>query len=187
MKIGQQDRRGTPLTQNAISPPTPRAALLDIRRRTGLSQDRIAALLGVTPRAVYLWLNGAVPSPVDEQRILQRAKTIRWIDCGTPARTRAALMSWSPPDHLSLFDRIASGALVLSEDVLSQESAGLSRTDRRADRHGTRPRPALDPAERAARKPPPLAAALSDQPEPVAERPGRGRLARPVRRTKPGG
>jgi len=84
-------RGGVPrLRHDTICDGTDFAALI---AETGMSYQHVAAALGITSRMLESWLYGHTPTP------LIAILAVKYLACGTPARTRGAddARSFSPP------------------------------------------------------------------------------------------
>ena len=69
------------------------AAVLEVRRRTGLTWDQLADMFEVSRRSVHHWANGQVVSAVHEHAIRQTLLVVRHLDQGTSAATRDLLLT----------------------------------------------------------------------------------------------
>lgn len=84
------------------------SAVLEIRRRSGLTFDELADLFNVSRRAVHHWANGKVVSSANEQAIRQVLDAIRLLDRGDAAANRVRLLS-AEAGAPSLFVRLKAG------------------------------------------------------------------------------
>ena len=147
-------------------------AVLEIRRRSGLTWESLSDLFNVTHRTIHRWANGRAPSTRHEMDIRRTLDAVRHLDEGNQRATRDRLMTTydgtSPFDMLA--DRRYAGVLQLKAGAASIVSS-LHRTalseDEWARRRPTRPDRLLD--------------AIQDRPEiPAAE----ARIVRPARKNK---
>ena len=147
-------------------------AVLEIRRRSGLTWELLSEIFNVSRRTVYQWASGKSPSAQHESAIRRTLDAIRHVDEGSRQATRDRLMMVT--HGLSLFDLLAEGRFV---DVLRQPEGAASMA---ADRHRT----TLSEDELARYRPPPavlLLDAIQDRPDiPVT----RARIVHPMGRKK---
>jgi DNA-binding transcriptional regulator YiaG len=145
------------------------AAILELRKRSGLTWDQIARLFGVARRSVHFWASGEALKPGNEERLNRMLAVIRHIDRGSAKATRTALMS-QQEDGMIPFDLLAQAKY---EDVKERLGVG-------AGHH----RPILPPlsaepmADRNPLAPDVLVSALQDT---VHREVGISRVARTVR------
>jgi len=145
------------------------AAILELRKRSGLTWDQIARLFGVARRSVHFWASGETLKPGNEERLTRMLAVIRHVDRGSAKATRTALMS-QQEDGMIPFDLLAQEKY---EEVKERLGVG-------AGYH----RPILPPLSaesKAARNPlapDVLVSALQDT---VHHEVGRSRVARTVR------
>jgi transcriptional regulator with XRE-family HTH domain len=83
------------------------SAILEIRRRSGLTWDELAKLFEVSRRSVHHWASGKPVSASHHRQIWRMLTAIRHVDQGEAARTRDFLLAAdasgnSPLDLLSL-------------------------------------------------------------------------------------
>ncbi len=149
-------------------------ALLELRRRSGLTWELLSELFSVSRRTVHHWANSKAPSAEHELEIRRTLDAIRHIDEGNQRATRDRLLTAT--NGLSPFDLLISRRYA---DVL-RLPAGAAPAD------AGRRRATVSEEERARRRPAPpelLLDAIQDRPTiPV----GKARIVRPARRkTKP--
>ncbi len=118
-------------------------AILELRRRSGLTWELLSELFDVSRRTVHHWANGRAPSAQHEQEIRRTLDAVRCLDEGDQRATRDRLLT--AVNGLSLFDLLAERRYA---DVQGQ-TAGLASTN--ADRRHT----ALSEDEQAKRRPTP--------------------------------
>lgn len=129
----------------AVPPPNPaRAAIGDIKALSGLTQEEIAPLVGVSRRSLQAWLAGHPISARNEQRLRNLRETITALRLPTPRETRERLLQRRHGD-ISLYDMLAEGrdaaarALGLTETPTSPAAAApqaqplLAQLDRHED------------------------------------------------------
>jgi hypothetical protein len=123
--------------------PVSSKAILEVRRLSGLTWDQLARIFAVDRRSLHFWASGKPLSPANEERLQRLLVTIRRIDRGAAAATRALL-----------FTPLVDGAIPY--DLLCAE-----QFDRLmvlvGGRLGTPTAPELSSRARAARKPRPPA------------------------------
>ncbi|MCB1821917.1 MAG: XRE family transcriptional regulator [Candidatus Competibacteraceae bacterium] len=127
---------------NPVMPP-PSAAIIELRRRSGLTWEQLARLLGVAPRSVHFWASGKPLNAAHEERLGRVLAVIRQIDQGQARATRAALMT-AASDGVMPFD-------LLLTDRFAEVTERLGASPPRP----MPPRPPLAAHARAARRPPP--------------------------------
>ncbi len=145
-------------------------ALLELRRRSGLTWDLLSRLFSASRRTVHHWANGKAPSAQHELEIRRALDAVRHLDEGNQRATRDRLMT--VVNGLSPLDLLAGGHYT---EGLRQSAAPAETGHRRA---------ALSEEEWAKRRPPPpalLLDAIQDRPAlPV----GKARITRPAGRKK---
>ena len=145
-------------------------AVLELRRRSGLTWELVSEIFNVSRRTVLHWANGKAPSARREREIRRTLDAIRHIDEGDRRATRDRLRTTA--NGLSLFDLLAERHY---SDVLSQTPGTASKNA--AHRHAS-----LSQDEWAKRRPTPpalLLDSIGDRPEmPV----GKVRIARPAKK-----
>lgn len=127
---------------NPATPP-PSAAIIELRRRSGLTWEQLARLFGVAPRSVHFWASGKPLNAAHEERLGRVLAVIRQIDQGQARATRAALMT-AASDGVMPFD-------LLLTDQFAEVTERLGASSPRP----MPPRPPLAAHARAARRPPP--------------------------------
>ena len=177
--VGPQQVRRTDMTSSgpitaACIPvgQTTAEAVLELRRRSGLTWDLLSELFNVSRRTVHHWANGKAPTAQHEREIRWTLDAVRHLDEGDRRATRDRLLKVA--NGQTLFDLLATRCYA---DVLRQ-TAGAATTNfvhRQA---------VLSEHEWARRRPPPpalLLDAIGDRPEmPV----GKTRIASPSRKKK---
>ena len=71
---------------------TPRRAVSELRRISGLTWEQLAQLFSVSRRSVHFWASGKSPSAENEQRLMQVLDVVRRADRGDARRNRRALL-----------------------------------------------------------------------------------------------
>lgn len=130
-------------------------AVLEIRRRSGLTWDELADLFDVSRRSVHHWANGKPITAEHDQHIRRTLTVIRQIDQGESRRTRDILLA-SGADGILTFDLLKNGEF---EDVVARGGPAPTRV--------APPLTELSPEARHARhapRPAELVAALNDRP-----------------------
>jgi hypothetical protein len=111
-------------------------AVLEIRRRSGLTWEQLGALFGVDRRSVHLWASGRPMSARNAEHLNRILAVLRRADRGTPSATKAWLHSPTPRGLLPLdllresrFDEIPTpgGAEVVSRPAPLSDAARRAR------------------------------------------------------------
>ena len=146
-------------------------AVLEIRRRSGLTWEELADLFGVSRRTMHSWANGEHPAAENDQRVRKMLAAVRHLDCGEASQTRARLLDVDARGS-RVFDRLKKGAFA---EVMVLPAGSLAQSRKRTP---------LSQAERDGRRPPApalLLDALQDAPPAL---PGKVRIGRAVREPK---
>lgn len=122
---------------------TPSRAIVELRRRSGLTWEQLARLFGVAPRSVHFWASGKPLNAAHEERLGRVLAVIRQIDQGQARATRVALMT-AASDGVMPFD-------LLMTDRFAEVTERLGASPPQP----MPPRPPLAEGARAARRPPP--------------------------------
>ena len=165
---GPANATGAPVRQTTAE------AVLEIRRRSGLTWESLSEVFNVSRRTVHHWANGRAPSTSHELDIRRTLDAVRHIDEGNQRATRDRLLATF--HGTSLFEMLADRRYA---DVL-QQKAGPALTV------SGRQRAALSDDEWARRRPTRpdrLLESIQDRPEIPATA---ARIVRPARRKKPG-
>ena len=105
------------------------AAVLEIRRRSGLTWEQLATMFGVDRRSVHLWAAGRPMSAPNAERLNRVLVAIRRLDQGSPSATRAWLHTPAAQGSLPL-DLLREGRFeeipVSTSRVISPRPAPLS-------------------------------------------------------------
>lgn len=166
--------RPNPMTMGGLPTETEKAShageLAELRRRSGLTWEQIAEVMGVGPRTVYFWMAGRPMRPVHEAKFQRVLQIVRRVDRGSSEATRALLLDSSQGPML--IDLLAGGAF--PEAMIRATGFPIPVA---------RPRPEpLSEEARESRRPLPLAIQLHLEDASV-ERVDRGK-ARPAKTTK---
>ena len=146
-------------------------AVLEIRRRSGLTWEELGELFEVSRRSLHHWASGKPASAEHERKIRRMLASIRWLDQGDQAATRARLLAVDEHLGVSVFDLWKQGRF---------EDAGTQPAGNRPLEH--RPVP-FSRAARDARRPPAPALILeADQDRPDV--PAKARIVPAVRTPK---
>ena len=149
-------------------------AIMEIRRRSGLTWQELGELFNVSRRSIHHWANGKPVSAGNDQTIRRMLAAIRHLDRGSQRDTRALLLSVDQATGVSPLDLLQDGRF----DDATAHVPG----DRTPKPH----RVPLSPAARDARRPPAptlLLGAEQDRPD----IPARARTVRPRRTPRPSG
>ena len=146
-------------------------AIMEIRRRSGLTWEELGNLFNVTRRSVHHWASGKSVSARSEQTIRRILAAIRRLDRGSQTATRARLLAVDGNLGVSAFELLKQGRSI----------SGMAwADDGRAP--ARRPLP-LSPAAMDARRPPAPALLLeAEQDRPDV--PASARVVRAVRAPK---
>jgi hypothetical protein len=147
-------------------------AVLEIRRRSGLTWEELSDLFDVSRRSVHHWASGKVVSAKHERIIRQMLTAIRHLDRRNAAGTRAVLLTT---------DALGVSALDLLK--LGHYEEAMSRAETRTT--SERPRMPLSRAAQDARRPPAPGLLLGSDQE-RADIPAKARVARAARVPKVG-
>ena len=79
-------------------------AVMEIRRRSGLTWEVLSDLFNVSRRSVHHWANGKPVAAARERILRKMLAAIRHIDQGNQADTRAVLLAINPSKGASTFD-----------------------------------------------------------------------------------
>ena len=71
---------------------TSSAAILELRRVSGLTWDQLARLFGTTRRSLHFWATGKPLTPAHEERLHRLLATIRRLDRGSAHANRTLLL-----------------------------------------------------------------------------------------------
>jgi len=148
---------------------TPSRAIVELRRRSGLTWEQLARLFGVAPRSVHFWASGKPLNAAHEERLGRVLAIIRQIDQGQARATRAALMTASS-DGVIPFD-------LLMTDRFAEVTGRLGASPPRP----IPPRPPLAEHARAARRPPPPNEQVGALHDTVHREIGQSRMARTIK------
>ena len=85
------------------------AAIMEIRRRSGLTWEELGDLFEVSRRSVHHWANGKRVSSRHDQSIRRMLAAIRHLDKGEQHRTRALLLTVDQATGISTFDLLRDG------------------------------------------------------------------------------
>ena len=70
----------------------PSAAILELRRVSGLTWDQLARLFGITRRSLHFWASGKPLTPAHEERLHRLLATVRRLDRGSAHENRTLLL-----------------------------------------------------------------------------------------------
>ena len=117
-------------------------AVLEMRRRSGLTWEELGDLFKVSRRSLHHWASGKAPSVEHERKIRRMLAGIRRLDQGDQVATRARLLAVDESRGVSVFE-------LLKQDSLDDGEA-LAAGARSPDHHAI----PLSAAARDARRPP---------------------------------
>jgi DNA-binding transcriptional regulator YiaG len=75
------------------APQSSSAALMELRRVSGLTWDQLARLFGVTRRSLHFWVSGKPLNPANEERLHKLLATVRMLNRGSARENRSLLLS----------------------------------------------------------------------------------------------
>ena len=84
-------------------------AILEIRRRSGLTWEELGQLFDVSRRSVHHWASGKAVSAKRDQAIRRALSAIRHLDQGSQAQTRALLLTLDDAMGVSPLDLLKEG------------------------------------------------------------------------------
>ena len=131
-------------------------AILEIRRRSGLTWQELGDLFDVSRRSVHHWANGKPVSAGNDRTIRRMLAAIRHLDRGNQLDTRALLLAVDPATGISALDLLQAGRF---DDATARVSGAGAPALNRVP---------LSPAVQDARRPPApalLLGAEQDRPE----------------------
>jgi DNA-binding transcriptional regulator YiaG len=96
------------------------SAILEIRRRSGLTWDELSDLFEVSRRSVHHWASGKVVSAKNDSHVWRVLAVIRLLDKGEAKKTRALLLA-SQDGKPSAFELLQSGRY----EEIAQWAAGV--------------------------------------------------------------
>lgn len=149
-------------------------AILEIRRRSGLTWQELGELFNVSRRSIHHWANGKPVSAGNDRTIRRMLAAVRHLDRGGQRDTRALLLAVDQAAGFSLFDFLQAGQF---DDAMAGVPGNQTS--------GPHTVP-LSPAARDARRPPAPALLLgAEQDRP--DIPARARIVRPKRTSRASG
>lgn len=154
-----------------VHPETTGEAILEIRRRSGLTWEELGDLFDVSRRSIHHWASGKVVSAKNDQLIRRTLTVIRQLDRGEAARTRAALLTTND-EGFAILDFLKAGSL---EEAIASCEVGNAPAEQR--------RIPLSQAARDLRRQP-APAMLLEANEERPEVPAQARKARALRMPK---
>jgi len=83
--------------------------VLEIRRRSGLTWEQLGRLFGVSRRSVHHWASGKAVTPEHERMIRRMLASIRRLDRGSQAATRARLLALDKRSGVTVLDLLKEG------------------------------------------------------------------------------
>lgn len=93
-----------------VSTETTATAIMEIRRRSGLTWEELGDLFDVSRRSVHHWANGKPVSARHDQTIQRMLAAIRYLDQGGQVGTRSLLLAVDQAMGTSAFDLLKSGS-----------------------------------------------------------------------------
>jgi DNA-binding transcriptional regulator YiaG len=102
----------------------PSTAIVELRRRSGLTWEQLSRLFGVARRSVHFWSSGKPMNAANEERLGRLLAVVRYIDRGSARATRTAIVT-ALPDGVIPFDLLLKDAF---DDVIERLGAGPGST-----------------------------------------------------------
>ena len=146
-------------------------AIMEIRRRSGLTWQELAELFEVSRRSAHHWANGNPVSAGRERTIRRMLAAIRHLDRGSQVDTRALLLAVDQATGVSTLDLLKTGRF---DDATARVAGGRAPVPHRV--------PLLSDVQDARRPPAPALLLGAEQDRPDV--PARARTARPKRTPK---
>jgi hypothetical protein len=146
---------------------TTAAAVLEIRRRSGLTWEELSDLFDVSRRSVHHWASGKIVSAKHQRNIRQMLTAIRHLDRGNVAGTRVMLLT-TDSYGVSPLDLLKTG---FYEEAMARVEPRTFAEQRRLP---------LSQAAQDARRPPAPGLLLGADQEPI-DIPSKARVARVAR------
>ena len=103
-------------------------AILEIRRRSGLTWEELGELFDVSRRSVHHWASGKAVSAKRDQAIRRALSVIRHIDQGSQAQTRAFLLTVDDEMGVSPRDLLKEGRF---DDAIAGTAGVRTQEERR--------------------------------------------------------
>lgn len=153
---------------------TPRRAVSELRRVSGLTWEQVAQLFRVSRRSVHFWASGKPPSAENEQRLMQILDVVRRADCGDAQRNRRSLLRVNIGGQ-SAYELLQSGQIEEARTLLGRGSGRRVPTQ-----------VPLSAQAKAARRPLPPESLAQAKHDTVHREPGRTRSVRTVRNKQRG-
>lgn len=141
-------------------------AIMEIRRRSGLTWQELGQLFDVSRRSIHHWANGKPVSAGNDQTIRRMLAAIRLLDQGSQRDTRALLLSVDLATGVSPLDLLRAGRF---DDATARVPSGRTPEPHRVP---------LSPAARTAHRPPAPALLLGAAPD-RPDIPAKARAVRP--------
>ena len=124
-------------------------AIIELKALSGLINEELAPLLGVSRRGMQKWVAGEPISARRDQRLRALLEAVQDLNCGNPTDTRARLLRRSPGD-VRPYDLLAEGRFEAAVDLALGRTRSLpparesvddlaAQLDRREDRVNTPP------------------------------------------------
>lgn len=148
-------------------------AIMELRRRSGLTWEQLSELFSVSPRSVHYWANGRLPTSRHESDIRNTLDAIQRLDNGIQRDTRSRLLSTDYGESIfnllvaRKYEDVLRLATETTTAVAAHDQISISK-DERERRRPTRPELLLG--------------ALQDRPK---ISPNKARTVRPMRRNRP--
>lgn len=143
-------------------------AILEIRRRSGLTWEELGDLFDVSRRSVHHWASGKPVSAGNDRMIRRILAAVRRLDPGSPSGARAQLLAVDAVTGVSTFDSLKDGRF---DEAMMRLEAVQAPERRRV--------PLSRKAQDARRPPAPVLLLEAEHGRP--ETPAKARVARAVR------
>ncbi len=109
-------RRHDAAQQASAGPSLTQAAIEEIKALSGLTNEQIAPLLGVSRRSLQAWIAGEPISQRKERRLLELRAALRALDAGDAVATRQRLVDQAP-GCVRVYDLLAAGQFETAVDL----------------------------------------------------------------------
>ena len=127
LTVPESTTSGLATETNIAHTQTTAEAILEVRRRSGLTWEQLSELFDVSRRSVHHWANGKPMSTQHEGEIRRILAALRHVDEGSQAATRDRLLTIGP-SGLSTFDLLAARRF---DEVMGQVAGSTPTESRR--------------------------------------------------------
>ncbi len=110
--------------QASAGPSLTQAAIEEVKAISGLTNEQVAPLLGVSRRSLQAWIAGEPISRGKEQRLLELRAALRALDAGDAAATYQRLIDQAP-SCVQVYDLLAAGQFETAVDMATGRRRAL--------------------------------------------------------------